>query len=204
MLNDDMIDEKFIYLGALFNLVGGTTYAVSTLRGRTRPNRVSWFVWSLAAFVAFSAQISQGVGLRSLTTFMVGFGPLMVFLASFVNKESYWKITRFDLACGALSLFALVLWAITGIGNVAIALSIVADVFATLPTLKKGFQHPGTEHPLPFLTGAISATITLLTLKAWSFSNGGFALYILLVSLTLFTLVQFQLGKVVGARSATT
>lgn len=195
-----MISEKFIFVGAAFNLIGGSTYAVSTYRGRTKPNRVSWFVWSLAAFVAFSAQISQHVGLRSLTTFMVGFGPLVVFLVSFVNKESYWKVTRFDLWCGAFSISALVLWRITGIGNVAIALSILADVLATVPTLRKGFANPGTEHPLPFLTGCISAGITLLTLNRWSFSNGGFALYILLISATLFVLVYFKLGTVIRAR----
>jgi hypothetical protein len=195
-----MISDKFVYLGALFSLVGSSTYALSTLRGRTRPNRVSWFVWSLAAFVAFSAQLSQHVGIRALMTFMVGFGPLMIFLASFVNKKSYWRITRFDLLCGVLSLFALVLWRITGVGNVAIALSIGADVLATLPTLKKAFENPSTEHPLPFLTGFISAGLTLLTLNTWSFASGGFALYILLCSIVLFALVRFRLGNLVRAR----
>lgn len=195
-----MISEKFVILGAVFSLVGSSTYAISTMRGRTRPNRVSWFVWSLAAFVAFSAQLSQHVGLRSLMTLMVGVGPLLVFLASFVNKKSYWRITRFDVLCGALSLFALVLWRITGVGNVAIALSIGADVLATLPTLKKSFDHPTTEHPLPFFTGFISAAITLLTLRAWTFAAGGFALYILLCSGALFALVRFKIGNLVRSR----
>jgi hypothetical protein len=197
-----MISDKFVIVGALFSLVGSSTYALSTLRGRTRPNRVSWFVWSLAAFVAFSAQLSQHVGLRALMTFMVGFGPLMIFLASFVNKKSYWKITRFDLLCGALSLFALVLWRITGVGNVAIALSIGADVLATLPTLKKSYENPSTEHALPFLTGFISAAITLLTIKDWTFASGAFAGYILLCSALIFSLVQFKLGTVMRARRA--
>ena len=194
-----MISDKFVILGAAFNLVGSSAYTVSTLRGHTRPNRVSWFVWSLAAFVAFSAQLSQHVGIRALMTFMVGFGPLMIFVASFVNKKSYWRVTRFDLTCGALSLFALVLWKITGVGNVAIALSIAADVLATIPTLKKSFDNPSSEHPLPFLTGFVSAAITLLTLKSWSFSSGGFALYILLCSALLFSLVRFSVGSSVRA-----
>src|ERR1700712_4671938 len=181
-----MISDKFVILGAGFNLVGSSAYALSTLRGRTRPNRVSWFVWSLAAFVAFSAQLSQHVGIRSLMTFMVGFGPLMIFLASFVNRKSYWRVTKFDLLCGALSLFALILWQITGVGNQAIALSIAADVLATVPTLTKAYENPSTEHALPFLTGFISAALTLLTLKTWSFAAGGFALYILVCSILIF------------------
>ena len=196
-----MISVNFVIVGAGFNLVGSSAYALSTLRGRTRPNRVSWFVWSLAAFVAFSAQLSQHVGLRALMTFMVGFGPLMIFAASFVNKKSYWRVTRFDLTCGALSLFALVLWQLTGVGNVAIALSIAADVLATIPTLKKSFDHPSSEQSWPFLTGFISSGLTLLTLKTWSFADGGFALYILMCSAVIFSLVQFKIGALVRARA---
>jgi hypothetical protein len=135
-------------------------------------------------------------------TFMVGFGPLLIFLASFVNKKSYWKLTRFDLLCGALSLLALVLWRVTGVGNIAIALSIAADVLATAPTVKKSFDHPASEHPLPFLTGFVSSAIVLLTLKTWSFADGGFALYILLCSALLFALIRFRIGNVIRARSA--
>jgi hypothetical protein len=196
-----MISVNFVIVGAGFNLVGSSAYALSTLRGRTRPNRVSWFVWSLAAFVAFSAQLSQHVGLRALMTFMVGFGPLMIFIASFVNKKSYWRVTRFDLVCGALSLFALILWQITGVGNVAIALSIAADVLATIPTVKKSFDEPSSEHSWPFLTGFISSGLTLLTLKTWSFADGGFALYILMCSALIFSLVQFRIGTLVRARA---
>jgi hypothetical protein len=196
-----MISVNFVIVGAAFNLVGSSAYALSTIRGRTRPNRVTWFVWSLAAFVAFSAQLSQHVGLRALMTFMVGFGPLMIFVASFVNKKSYWRVTRFDLICGALSIFALVLWQITGIGNVAIALSIAADFLAMIPTLRKSFDHPSSEHSWPFLTGLISSGLTLLTLKTWSFADGGFALYILMCSAVIFSLVHFKIGTRVRMRA---
>ena len=36
--------------------------------------------------------------------------PLLIFLASFVNRRSYWQLNRFDLSCGALSVAALVVW----------------------------------------------------------------------------------------------
>lgn len=104
-----MIDERFVIFGALFNLIGGSSYVIATLEGRARPNRVTWFIWAVAPLIAFIAQLTQGVGLRSLMTFMVGFMPLLVFIASFVNKKSYWKLTNFDLFCGFLSLVGLAL-----------------------------------------------------------------------------------------------
>lgn len=192
-----MINEKFVFVGAALNLMGSSTYAWNTFKGKTKPNRVTWFLWALAPLIAFSAQINQGVGIQSLMTFMVGFGPLMVFTASFLNKKAFWEISKLDIVCGVLSIFALILWAITGKGNVAIALSIAADLLAAVPTLIKSYKVPDTEHPDVFRNGALSAGITLLTIKTWTFANFGFALYILLICLTLYGLIRFKLGKLI-------
>jgi hypothetical protein len=73
--------------------------------------------------------LKQGVGILALTTFSVGFVPLTIFIASFFNKESEWKIGKLDIVCGVLSVLGLVLWLITKVGNVAIFFSIMADLF---------------------------------------------------------------------------
>lgn len=189
-----MINEKFVLVGALLNLLGSTTYAFNTLKGKTKPNRMTWFLWALAPLIAFSAQINEGVKWESIMTFMVGFGPLIIFLTSFVNRKAYWKITKFDIGCGLLSVMALVLWLVTGTGLVAIIFSILADLIAGIPTLVKAYKQPETEHHSVFRNGALSATITLLTIQTWSFANYGFALYILLICLTLYVLIRFKLG----------
>jgi len=195
-----MIDEKFVLVGAVLNLMGSTTYAWNTLKGRTKPNRVTWFLWALAPLIAFTAQINEGVGLQALMTFMVGFGPLMIFIASFLNKKASWQITKLDITCGVLSVFALVLWAITGNGTIAIVFSILADLLAGIPTLIKSYKAPETEHSDAFRNGALSAAITLLTIQTWTFVNYGFALYILLICITLYALIRFKLGEVISAR----
>lgn len=190
-----MIDEKFIIVGVLLNIMGSSTYAYNTFKGKTKPNRVTWFLWALAPLIAFFAQLGEGVGLQVLMTFMVGFGPLMVFIASFLNKKAYWQITRLDIACGVLSVIALILWLVTGEGTIAIALSITADFLAGIPTLIKAYKAPETEHSDVFRNGAISAGITLLTIKTWTFATFGFALYILLICLVLYALIRFKLGN---------
>ena len=82
-----MINENFVFIGTLLSLLGGLAYFKDTLTGRVKPNRVTWFLWTLAPAVAFIAQISQGVGIhQSLITFMAGFNSLIFLFASFVNK----------------------------------------------------------------------------------------------------------------------
>mgnify|MGYP003328769751 CR=1 FL=1 len=195
-----MLDPKFVLIGAAINLIGSSKYVIDTLRNKTKPNRVTWTLWALAPLIAFAAQIQQGVGLRALMTFMVGFGPLMVLTASFVNRKATWKLTTFDYACGALSLAGLGLWAVTRVGNVAIFFSIVADLLAAVPTLVKSFYEPESESALVFLNGSISAAITLLTIDNWNFATYGFPVYIFIICIVLFALIDLKIGKKILAR----
>ena len=190
-----MISDKFVIIGAIFNLAGTSTYIVHTLEGKTRPNRVSWFMWSLAPFVAFAGELGKGVGLQSLMTFMSGFCPLLILIASFVNKKSVWKLTGFDLTCGFLSLLGLLLWAITREGNIAIVFSIAADCLAALPTVVKSYRDPASESWFAYFAAAISASLTLLSIDTWTFANYGFPIYILVVCSLLTVLIKLQPQK---------
>ncbi len=190
-----MINENFVILGAIFSVIGGGNYLISTIRGKTKPNRVTWFLWALTPLIAFVAEIKQGVGLPALMTFTVGFVPLLIFTASFFNKNSAWKIGKLDIGCGALSLLGLVFWYISQDANIAIFFSIVADGLAAIPTIVKSFYFPETENASAFLSGGANGAITLLTINTWNFAHYGFPLYILLICIILFVLIKFQLGK---------
>ena len=185
-----MIDPHFVLLGMALSLAGSFSYCRAMLRGRTRPNRVSWMLWALAPLVAFAAELSERVGLPSVLTLSVGVGPLCVFLCSFAVRAARWRIGAFDVACGVLSLCAIALWVISGRGTTAIALSIAADALAAIPTLLKALRAPDSEHGLPYLAGVANATITLFTIRHWSFSSAGFPVYILLMASLLYALAR--------------
>jgi len=186
-----MLDPKFAIIAGIVDLFGTATYAVGTWRGTTKPNRVSWVLWTVVPFIAFIAQLNQGVTYQAGITCAAFLGPLLVLIASFKDRHAYWRISRFDYACGALSVLAILLWAITKTGNVAIALSIAADGLASIPTIIKAYHHPGTESPTAYVVGVLAAIVTLLTITNWSFASFGFALYILVDCLILSALVVF-------------
>ena len=196
-----MLHSNFVIIGTLIGAIGSVAYVTDTVKGKVKPNRVSFLLWSIVPFIAFFAQIKQGVGLEALMTFSTGFLPLMVFTASFVNKEAKWKLTWFDLVCGMLSLVGLALWMITKVANVAIFFSIVADGFAAIPTLVKSYKYPDTELAWPWMATVSGVILTLLTIPTFTFANGGFILYILVVNSLIFILVQFRLGEKIQART---
>ncbi len=190
-----MINENFIYLGFFISFAGGITYLVDTIKGKAKPNRISWFFWFLAPFIAFAAEVQKGVGLQALMTFSVGFNPLLVFLASFINKNAYWKLSKTDYIYGALALLGIILWKMTGEGNIAILFAILADGLASIPTIIKSYKNPETESSTLFLLSLINATITLLTIKTWTFAHWGFPVYIFVIDAIIYSLIRFVIGK---------
>ncbi len=190
-----MLHPNFAIVGALVQFFGSWPYLRDTIKGTVKPNRVSWLLWSIAPLIAAYAQFQQGVGLIFLTTFVVGFVPIVIVTASFLNKEAEWNITKFDVICGALSLLGLILWQITKVGNLAILFSIIADGLAAMPTVIKSYHEPETENDTIYWFGVINAALGLLTIKTWTFEYWGFPLYLLFIGVLIGSLVRFKIGK---------
>lgn len=190
-----MLHQNFVIVGAIIGAIGSFAYLVDTFKGRVQPNRVSFLLWSVAPFIAFAAQIGQGIGLESLMTFTSGFFPFVILIASFTNKKAEWKVTKFDLLCGFLSVLGLILWLVTEVGNIAILFSIIADGFAAVPTLVKAYKYPESEVSWPWLATSFGVVLTLLTLTHITFANSGFIIYVLITNTIIFSLVYFKIGK---------
>ena len=189
-----MLDRHFVILGAVMGAVGIAFYLRDTLRGVTRPNRVTWLMWSIAPLLAFAVEIREGVGLQSLLTFTVGFLPLLVFVASFHNRQGYWRIGALDYLCGAVSALGLAIWLATRHGTVAIAASIASDALAALPTLLKSWKEPESESVSAYGSSAVNAAITLLTIRTWTTAYLAFPAYICGISSLETLLIGGRLG----------
>ena len=188
-----MINENFVFLGFALAMVGAVVYVRDILRGRVKPNVVTWVLWSTAPLLAFAAQIAEGAGLRAVHTFSTAFGPLLIVVAALIKRNAFAAIKNSDYVFGALSIAGLVLWQITGEGVIAIIFAITADGLAALPTILKLYREPETENGAIFGFGIAAAAITLLTVTDWQFEEYGFTLYILLVTTIMFapTAIRF-------------
>jgi len=189
-----MIDVHFVILGAAIGAVGTWWYLRDTLRGVTRPNRVTWALWAALPLLACAVEVQAGVGLRSLMTFVSGFGPLLVFVASFRNPQATWHIERVDWACGALSVAGLVVWLTAHQATVGLVAFIVADALAALPTLRKSWLAPETETTAAYVTAAVNGAITMLTVNHWTTAVVSFPLYIVVIASLEALVVGARLG----------
>lgn len=181
------LDHVIIILSAL-QLITTLNYVRLTIAGRNKPNRVSFALFALAPFIGVAAAtVDQGWSMSLLPVLMSGLSPLMIFLASYVNKDSYWKLGRFDWACGASALLALVLWYVTKDPLVAVVFAVIADLLAALPTVVKTWSHPETESPGVYAVAGLSSAVALLALDTWNPTEYLFPLYLVAIT-TIITL----------------
>jgi hypothetical protein len=172
--------QYIVFLGAAAELFGISFYVKDTIRGKIRPNRITWLLWSVIPLIAVAAALADGVRWAVLPVFMAGFGPLLVFISSFINSQSYWKLDKFDYICGAFSALAIVLWWITKEPLLAIILSIAGDGFAEAPTLIKIWKYPDTETATLYFFGVFNAFTSFFALKTFSASELAFPIYIII------------------------
>lgn len=181
--------QYIVLIGAFVQLVGIFFYIRATVRGETKPNRVTWLMWSVAPLIGSVAAFSDGVRWAALPVFMSGFAPLLVFIASFVNPKSYWKLEKFDYICGALSVLALILWGITKEPLIAIIFSIASDGFAAVPTIIKSWKHPDSESVEAYTTGLFNSLTSFFALRTFGISELAFPIYLVLVNSSLIAAV---------------
>ena len=178
-----MLPQYFIYISVLTSLYAGYFYIRDTLKGETKPNRVSWFIWFLVPMIVCLVQWDNGSKMAFLPIFMSGFIPLLVIIVSFWNPNAYWKLGKIDYICLALSLLAILSWLYFKTGVPATLFAILADGLAFIPTFIKSWRAPSTETAAPYYSGIFNGFVSAGTSSVSTFSAIGFAIYLIFANL---------------------
>jgi hypothetical protein len=187
-----MLPQYFAYITIFTSIFSAYFYIRETLKGNTKPNRVSWTIWFIAPIVASAISFSKGAGISALPIFMAGFIPFLVIIGSFWNKNAYWKLGKLDYICFALSIFAIVSWIFLKEGTLVTICAILADGIAFIPTYVKSWTNPETETLSSYYSGSFNALLSIFTLTAFSFNTAGFATYLFLGNLVEILIVLFR------------
>src|ERR1041384_8433548 len=137
-----MIDPHFVFLALLFNFLGAGIYVRKALRGQVKPHLVTWSLWAVVPYVAFLAQLSEGVHLPAFVTLVAGVSPTLTLLVSVRSRTAHWKTSRFDIGCGVFAVAGVLCWAVFADARYALVFAIVADALAAIPTFRKPYTNP--------------------------------------------------------------
>ncbi|WP_436533680.1 hypothetical protein [Actinoplanes sp. HUAS TT8] len=197
-----MIPSGFVFLALAFNCLGAGFYLYRLVRREIQPHIVTWALWALAPGLAFSAQVSDGLGLAALVTLFTGVSPLVVVVVLILRGQAAWGVTGFDVFCGALSVLGIAAWLLTRHAAYAVVLAIAADALASVPTYRKSWRDPESESWFNYGCLTVSALITLATISGRTLSHYAFAGYLAVLGagLTAIILLRGRRRTVAGRR----
>jgi hypothetical protein len=163
-------------------------YLRDTLRGKTRPNVITWFTWTLlnvlTAAAAFAAHAVQ-TGIFASAVAVVTASVCIVGL-----RDGIKKYTIFDYICQALALVGIVLWKLTNEPSVAITVAIAASFIGTAPTYRHAWRKPHEETWQAFALDGSSAVLAALSVANWNYVSLAYPVYIALSDASLAAVIS--------------
>jgi uncharacterized membrane protein len=177
-----MLPQYYAIIGAIIGSLGGYYYLYETIIGKARPNRITWLLWGIFPMVIFAAQRAQGVEELSWTSFIAGFTPLIIVAVSFLNQKAYWKSEPRDYYLMAAAILGIILWSLTDNPNLALLLSLLADILASIPTIIKSYRFPQSESWIAYSISTFGFGICFLSVQIYNFENAAFVAYLFILN----------------------
>ncbi len=162
-------------IAAALSLIALIPYFISTVRGRTRPNRATWWIWTFVGVLIGSSYVCAGARNSAWICISYVVGPLAIALVSISYGEGGWS--RFDRRCLAAAAASAVLWWLFGSPLVALLTNILIDLLGGLPTIRKSWLDPAGEDRAAWLLGFAGTAVNLLAVDRWTFAIAVYPVY---------------------------
>ena len=129
---------------------------------KTRPQRMTWFIWMVLLTIAFFAQVSKGGTWSLITTGIDWLGVVVIFILSIKNGMG--GATKLDKMALAGAGIGLILWYLTNEPFYALIITILIDFIAGMLTILKAYKEPETETFIAYMicgTGGLLGTLAV-------------------------------------------
>ena len=162
------------------SLIGFIPYLLTTLKGKTRPNRATWIIWTVVGIALLASYKEAGATDAIWVTVanVIAFGAVVGL--SFKYGEGNW--TPLDLGCLVSAGVGFFLWWFFDSPLPTLYISILVDLIGALPTLKKAYLDPEGEDRLTWFLFWMANTINLFAIEKAGFAMWAYPVYLFLIS----------------------
>lgn len=182
-----MIAKYAALVVAIMMIAGAPPYLHDIFKGKTKPERTTWLIWSILGIVALVSQATLHGGWSLVFVGIDAAGNLVVFFLSLHYGEGGWAPTdKIALVVAVISVVASVV-----IHNPVVALCgvVLADISGSALTLIKTYRDPDSETTITWLFLGTAALLGALSVGHW---NWRLLLYPLYLSVATYGVVLTQ------------
>ena len=199
-----MTQTYFLGLLAQFILaISILPYVISIFRGTVKPNRISWFIWSIIGFAFWLITPSTADEVTKMLTVIFMVNPSIIFILTLVKGESNKPDTLeiFSLFVGVSAIFV---WYVfrNSSGLFPISMAILADFFALIPTFRFVYRAPDEETPLAWICFFLGSLIAVFGIEQHTFESLLLPVYMTIGAFcVVFPLVRYRVRMKIPIRN---
>jgi hypothetical protein len=178
-------------------------YTISIFRGTVKPNRISWFIWSVIGFAFWLITPATADEVTKMLTVIFMVNPTIIFILT-LFKGAYIKPDRLEVFSLIVGLSAITVWYFyrQSSGIFPISLAIFADFCALLPTLRFVLMRPNEEAPLAWICFFLGSFIALFGIEHFTLESVLLPAYMTVGAfLVVFPLVRYRIRMKIPLRS---
>ena len=191
-----MLEPYYLGLLAQFILaVSIVPYTISIFRGTVKPNRISWFIWSVLGFTFWLITPDSADQVTKMLTVIFWINPTLVFVLTLFKGE-YLKPDRLETFSLIIGLCAIVVWLIfrDSSGVLPTVIAIAADFCALLPTLRFVISAPDEETPLGWICFFLGSFIAIFGIEHHTMESLLLPVYMTIGGfLVVFPLIRYRI-----------
>jgi hypothetical protein len=190
ILNFDFGELK-VALGIIAGIVAFLAYIfyiIAILKGQTKPERASWWIWSLMGIVLGTSYYFSGAKNTIWVPVAEVIGPLTIAILSLRYGEGGLK-NKTDLVCLIGASFSIILWIIFKNPVIALTANVIVDIFAAVPTIKKSYLRPEGEDLFAWLLTGSANTMNLFAVEKFTFAVWLYPVYVFIIDLAVIILL---------------
>ena len=182
--------EALAIIGAVIAALGTVPYLVDIVRGKTKPNIVTWLTWTMLTAISGAAALVAGE--PKTAAFLFGNSLCTGLVVVLGLKYGTAKFSRFDVACQVSAVLGLVFWLVFNSPTIGIVVPLVVDFIGALPTVRHSWLKPAEETWQAFMVGVIAPMFTIASLTRFNIASLAFPLYLFIANTALVVIIVIR------------
>lgn len=172
--------QFFGILSAILTLICIIPYIRDIFNKTTKPERASWFIWTVLGSIAFFSQLAKGA---TDSLWLTAAQTLEVSIVFFLSlKFGTGGLTKRDIIALLVAALGLALWSITKEAAIALFLVIIVDGAGSVLTMLKSYEDPGSETLSTWILSGTAGFFGALAVGSWDFVLLSYPVYLWIIN----------------------
>jgi hypothetical protein len=180
--------QLFGYLSGIFIALGFFPYLKDILRGKTKPQRATWFIYVVVGGIAFFSQLAKGATYSLWFTGIDTIAVIAIFILSLDHGVGGFATK--DYIALFVAFFGLILWYFTHEAAVALYIVIGIDAIGTYLTVDKTYKDPNSETRSAWALSFVAGIFSMIAVGEFNIILLSYPLYICLANAAVVTAIE--------------